>query len=85
MKSATMKNGKEGEKMKMFTKEKLEKWIESLKSTIRELENTIKHLDRDSEGVVLYFASLTHDISSLNELQHTLEQIYISMTSDNSI
>jgi prefoldin subunit 5 len=69
----------------MFTKEKLEKWIETLKSTIRELENTIKHLDRDSEGVVLYFASLTHDISSLNELQHTLEQLYTSINSDGSI
>lgn len=30
MKSATMKNGKEGEKMKMFNKEKLEKQIETL-------------------------------------------------------
>ena len=69
----------------MFTTEKLEKWIETLKSTIRELENTIKHLDRDSEGVVLYFASLTHDISSLNELQHTLEQLHTSITSDGSI
>ena len=69
----------------MFTKEKLEKWIETLKSTIRELENTIKHLDRDSEGGLLYFASLTYDISSLNELLYTLEKIYTSMTSDNSI
>lgn len=64
MKSATMKNGKEGEKMKMFTKEKLERWIKIL-----------KNLELYSQ----------YEVEVVEEIIHTLEQIYTSMTSDNSI
>lgn len=87
MKSATMKNGKEGEKMKMFTKEKLEKWIRALNIID---ENNVKKLKKISTIPLLFEGdSPTHnrinELEDLIDLKHTLEQIYTSMTSDNSI
>lgn len=55
----------------MFTKEKLEKWIEELKESI--------------EIVYLYNMYEDERIDALNDLLHTLEQLHTSITSDGSI
>lgn len=70
----------------MFTKEKLEKWIEELKMIIFMKDLDINQIKRrnDPKGH-LTIAEIEKSRDNLLELKTTLEQIYISMTSDNSI
>ena len=65
----------------MFTKEKLEKWIDSLDECIG-LDNY--RLRQIKEKNCLYDGVVERK-SNLEDLKHTLEQLYTSMTSDNSI
>ena len=65
----------------MFTKEKLEKWIQTLDKTLNVMRSDsqlIKH--NESE-----FKKFKKHYDNLNDLKHTIEKIYISITSDGSI
>lgn len=71
----------------MFTKEKLEKWIDLLgkidKSYITTIPKITTLILDPFDNVFEYDGE--ENWKSLQDLKHTLEQIYISMTSDNSI
>lgn len=60
----------------MFTKEKLEKWIKSLDTSIDNLNNG------EVNDVINIWQS---DIKNLEELLLTLEALHTSITSDGSI
>lgn len=65
----------------MFTKEKLEKWIDTLAEQIDIHEKMLKQVETNKP---LYDIMIKHK-SNLNELKYTLIQIYTSITSDGSI
>ena len=73
--------------MKMFTKEKLEKWIDLLgkidKSYITMIPKITTLILDPFDNVFEYDGE--ENWKSLQDLKHTLEQIYTSITSDNSI
>lgn len=60
----------------MFTKDKLEKWIKSLDTSIDNLNNG------EVNDIINIWQS---DIKNLEELLLTLEQLHKSITSDGSI
>ena len=60
----------------MFTKDKLEKWIDVLEKTIKIL---------DTEEAYDTFDIWESDMKKIKDLQKTLEKIYILTTSDGSI
>ena len=60
----------------MFTKDKLEKWIKSLDTSIDNLNNG------EVNDIINIWQS---DIKNLEELLLTLEQLHTSITSDGSI
>lgn len=55
----------------MFTKENLEKWIEAIENSIKNIKN---HLTYDKE-----------EVECLVDLKKTLEALHTSITSDESI
>lgn len=63
----------------MFTKEKLKKWIYALQSGIFSLESERKIIPQED---VLGLAQSTYQISALQELKHTLEKLYTTMTKE---
>jgi pentose-5-phosphate-3-epimerase len=65
----------------MFTKEKLEKWIEELDNVICKLYLSLK---TGVEGTSVYNRILSR-MNNLEELKTTLEQLHTSITSDGSI
>ena len=65
----------------MFTKEKLEKWINSLEEHIGIDERFLKQV----EGRKPLYDGIAERKAALEDLKQTLEQLYTSMTSDNSI
>ena len=71
----------------MFTKEKLEKWIDLLgkidKSYITMIPKITTLILDPFDNVFEYDGK--ENWKSLQDLKHTLEQIYTSITSDNSI
>lgn len=70
----------------MFTKEKLEAWISELNIHVTSYEQYLNE-SKEKNNTVLNFLNTViekrRDI--LVDLRQTLEQIYTSMTSDNSI
>lgn len=70
----------------MFTKEKLEAWISELNIHVTSYEQYLNE-SKEKNNPVLNFLNTViekrRDI--LVDLRQTLEQIYTSMTSDNSI
>ena len=70
----------------MFTKEKLEAWISELNIHVTSYEQYLNE-SKEKNNPVLNFLNTViekrRDI--LVDLKQTLEQIYTSMTSDNSI
>lgn len=71
----------------MFTKEKLEKWIDLLgkidKSYITMIPKITTLILDPFDNVFEYDGE--ENWKSLQDLKHTLEQIYTTITSDNSI
>lgn len=65
----------------MFTKEKLEKWIEALEEHIW----IDKRFFYEFEGSKILQDAIDERKSNLEDLIRTLEQIYTSITSDGSI
>lgn len=62
----------------MFTKEKLERWIETLNKEIIDKEDWLKYAEEKIEEI-------KYRKKCVEELKHTLEQLYTSITSDGSI
>lgn len=65
----------------MFTKEKLEKWIGSLDKTLNVMMSDAQ-LIKNNESE---FKKFKNHYDNLKDLKHTIEKIYISITSDGSI
>jgi hypothetical protein len=65
----------------MFTKEKLEKWIGSLDKTLNVMRSDAQ-LIKNNESE---FNKFKNHYDNLKDLKHTIEKIYISITSDGSI
>ena len=65
----------------MFTKEKLEKWIDALEEHIGIDEQLLKQV----EGRKPLYDGINERKSNLEDLKHTLEQLHTSITSDGSI
>ena len=65
----------------MFTKEKLEKWIEILDEWIE----TQSYILRNTADTDPYYEELSSKRYNLSDLRYTLEQIYTSITRDGSI
>lgn len=70
----------------MFTKEKLEAWIPELNIHIAGYEQYLNESKEKNNPVLNFLNTIIEkrrDI--LVDLKHTLEQLYTTMTSDNSI
>ena len=65
----------------MFTKEKLEKWIEALEEYIGIDKRSLKKYEEKKH---IYDGILERKINA-EDLLHTLEQLHTSITSDGSI
>lgn len=65
----------------MFTKEKIERWIEALEEYIGMDERSLKKYE---EKKPIYYGILERK-NNAEDLLHTLEQLHTSITSDGSI
>lgn len=65
----------------MFTKDKLEKWMENLGDVIVDLQH-LKQLENEEYE---YIKEIDKEIEITFEIINTLEQLHTSITSDNSI